>query len=48
LKVMPSMRFYAESDLEDMIASGGFQIVETRRLCKLPDYFIVAEKIDQS
>jgi 2-polyprenyl-3-methyl-5-hydroxy-6-metoxy-1,4-benzoquinol methylase len=45
LKVMPNMRFYKESELETMIASGGFRIVETRRLSKLPDYFIVAEKI---
>lgn len=45
-KVMPDMKFYAESELEEMIASGGFQIVEARKLSKLPDYFIVAEKKD--
>ncbi len=44
LKVMPYMRFYAESELEDMISSGGFQIVETGKLSKLPDHFIVAQK----
>lgn len=44
LRVMPDMRFYKESELETMIASSGFRIIETRRLSQLPDYFIVAEK----
>ncbi len=46
LKVVPYMRFYAKSELEDMIARGGFQIVEIRKLSKLPEYFIVAQKME--
>ena len=48
MRVMPDMRFYKKSELETMIASGGFRIVESRKLSKLPEYFIVAEKTDKS
>jgi hypothetical protein len=42
------MKYYKESELESLIASGGFQIVEAKRLSKLPDYFIVAKKSSSS
>lgn len=45
LGIMPDMKFFKESELEDLIARGGFQIVETEELSRLPDYFIVAKKI---
>ncbi len=44
--IMPNMKSFKTSELENLIASGGFEIVETEKLSMLPDYFIVAKKKD--
>jgi len=46
LGIIPDTKFFKETELEDLIASGGFRIVETEELSRLPDYFIVAKKIE--
>ena len=46
LRITPSARFLEESELADLIARSGFRIVETAELSRLPDYFIVAKKIE--
>lgn len=46
LGIVPDMKLFKKSELEDLIASGGFHIVATEKLSRLPDYFIVAQKID--
>ncbi|HEY9204705.1 MAG TPA: class I SAM-dependent methyltransferase [Candidatus Methanoperedens sp.] len=46
--IIPSMRFFKVSELEDSIANGNFQIVETESLYDIgsqPNHFIVAKKI---
>ena len=45
-EITPSARFLEESELADLIARSGFRIVETAELSRLPDYFIVAKKIE--
>lgn len=46
LGIMPTTRFCRKSELENSISSGGFQIIESVKLSSLPEYFIVAKKID--
>ena len=36
--------FLKKSELEALITSGGFDIVETKDLSRLPDRFVVAKK----
>ena len=44
--IIPSIKFFKISELEDSIANGNFQIVETESLTHNPtSYFIVAKKI---
>jgi len=43
---MPKTKSFKTSELENLIASGGFEIVETEKLSMLPDYFVVAKKKD--
>lgn len=45
LGLVPDITYYKEPELEALIASGGFRIVEAKELSMLPDYFIVAKKI---
>lgn len=45
LGLIPALRFFKAHELENLIAGGGFQIVATERLSRLPDYFIVAKKL---
>ncbi|MBM3759503.1 MAG: class I SAM-dependent methyltransferase [Acidobacteria bacterium] len=44
LGIVPSMHFFKLADLTDLIARGGFQITETKKLSDWPEYFIVAKK----
>jgi 2-polyprenyl-3-methyl-5-hydroxy-6-metoxy-1,4-benzoquinol methylase len=44
LRIMPEMTFFKKSELEKLVSSGGFQIIETVKLSRLPEYFIVAKK----
>jgi len=44
--IIPNMKNFKVSELEDLIANGNFQIVETENLSHTPlDYFIVAKKV---
>ncbi len=43
--VIPPMQAYSFHDLENIIKKGNFKILETQKLSRLPDYFIVAQKI---
>jgi 2-polyprenyl-3-methyl-5-hydroxy-6-metoxy-1,4-benzoquinol methylase len=44
--LVPDIRFFKISELEDAIANGNFQIVETESLTRNPtSYFVVAKKI---
>ena len=44
LQILPDTHFLKKSELEALIASGGFEIAETKDLSRLPDRFIVAKK----
>jgi len=46
MRIMPKTKSFKTSELENLIASGGFEIVETEKLSMLPDYFVVAKKKD--
>ncbi len=44
--IVPHMRFFKISELEDLITNGNFQIVKTESLNHSPEeYFIVAKKV---
>ncbi len=44
--IIPSLKFFTVSELEDAIANGDFQIVEAESLTRNPtSYFVVAKKI---
>jgi 2-polyprenyl-3-methyl-5-hydroxy-6-metoxy-1,4-benzoquinol methylase len=44
--IIPYVKFFSTSELEDSIAKGGLRIVETERLTNSPmSYFIVAKKM---
>jgi 2-polyprenyl-3-methyl-5-hydroxy-6-metoxy-1,4-benzoquinol methylase len=44
--IIPPLKFFTVSELEDVIAKGNFQIVEAESLTRNPtSYFIVAQKI---
>lgn len=43
--IVPSMHFLKLAELTELVARGGFQITETKRLSDLPEYFVVAKKI---
>ena len=44
--IVPNMRFFKISELEDLITNGNFQIVKTESLNHSPEeYFIVAKKV---
>ena len=44
--IIPSLKFFTVSELEDAIANGNFQIVEAASLTRNPtSYFVVAKKI---
>ena len=45
LGIIPYMKFFKFSELEDSIANGNFQIVEIESLNSPTNYFIVAKKI---
>ena len=42
---MPKTKFCKKSELEKLISIGGFQIIESVKLSRLPEYFIVAKKM---
>jgi 2-polyprenyl-3-methyl-5-hydroxy-6-metoxy-1,4-benzoquinol methylase len=44
LHLMPRTSFYKKKELEKVITAGGFDLVETAELTRLPEYFIVAKK----
>ena len=43
--IVPKMKFFKISKLENLITNGNFKIVETENQSRLPEYFIVAKKI---
>ena len=48
LGIMPKTKFCNKSELENLISSGGFQVIESVKLSRLPEYFIVARKTDEN
>jgi len=44
IRIIPAMRFFKISELENIIEKGKFRIMETKNLSNLPDCFIVAKK----
>lgn len=44
IRLMPSTSFYKKKELEKVITAGGFDLVQTAELTRLPEYFIVAKK----
>lgn len=44
LGVVPDMHFFKQVELTDLIARGGFQIIDVKKLSTLPEYFVVAKK----
>lgn len=43
LRIIPSTSFYRKSDLEKIITAGGFELIQTKEITPLPEYFIVAK-----
>lgn len=44
LGLVPAMKFFRTAELERLIAGGGFDVVKSERLSRLPDCFVVARK----
>ena len=45
--IVPTMKVFKMSELHHLVVNGNFTIVETEKLSRLPDYFIVSRKISQ-
>lgn len=42
--IVPRMKFYKKAELENSIKNGGFEMIKSDRISKLPEYFIVTRK----
>ena len=46
LSIMPRTEFYKKSDLESLIRRGNFNIITSKKISSLPEYFIVMRKVN--
>lgn len=44
IKLLPEMEFYDEATLKSLFTSHEFKILDTVRISKLPEYFVVSQK----
>ena len=42
--IMPKTNFYKKIELENLIKDGDFNLIKSKRISKLPEYFMVARK----
>lgn len=48
LRLMPRAAFFEKSELEALIANGGFEIIGTEAISSLPEHFVAARKTQAS